>query len=164
MTSSSVRMRQVMDISAAVWGGVIGGLGSLIVQMIMATWLLGSSPWVIYRWIAAIILGERVLPPPADFALTPVLVGLIIHLIISILYSLLLAFMIHRWGLIVGIVGGGLFGVAVYAVNFFTLTLFFPWFFATRNWMMILAHIVFGALAGGVYEGLEVEEFVPVEE
>jgi hypothetical protein len=29
---------------------------------------------------------------------------------------------------------------------------------------MALSHIIFGALAGGIYEGLEVEEFVPVEE
>ena len=63
-----------------------------------------------------------------------------------------------------GIVGGALMGLCLYALNYFTLTAVFPWFFAIRSWMMAVGHILFGAVAGGVYEGLEVEEFVAVEE
>ncbi len=33
-----------------------------------------------------------------------------------------------------------------------------------KSWIMVISHVVFGALAGGIYEALEVEEFVPVEE
>ena len=40
------------------------------------------------------------------------------------------------------------------------LTLLFPWFFAMRSWTLVFTHVIFGALAGGVYESLEVEEFV----
>lgn len=164
MTSSSVRMRQVMDVSAAVWGGVIAGAVFLLVQIIMSTWLLNSTMWVPFRWNAAILLGVDVLPPPASFALLPVLVGLIIHFILSIGFGLLIAFVIHRWGLLIGIVGGGILGLTLYAFNYFTLSAFFPWFFAAKNWMMALGHIIFGAVAGGIYEGLEVEEFVSIEE
>ncbi len=164
MTRSSVRMRQVMDVSAAVWGGVIGGAVFLLVQIIMATGPLSSSMWVPLRWNAAIIMGQGVLPPPAGFALGPVVVGLIVHFALSILFSLLIAFIIHRGGLVMGIVGGALMGLCLYALNYFTLTAVFPWFFAIRSWMMAVGHILFGAVAGGVYEGLEVEEFVAVEE
>jgi hypothetical protein len=60
-------------------------------------------------------------------------------------------------------VGGAILGLLLYAINFYTLTFFFPWFFAMRSWPVIVSHIIFGATAGGVYELLEVEEFVPVE-
>lgn len=164
MTRSTVRMRQVMDVSAAVWAGVVGGAVFLLIQIIMATGPLASSLWVPFRWNAAIILGQGVLPPPADFAFLPVLVGLIVHFGLSILFALLIAFIIHRGGLIMGIIGGGALGLALYAVNYFTLTAIFPWFFAISSWMMAVGHIVFGAVVGAVYEGLEVEEFVAVEE
>jgi hypothetical protein len=164
MTTASNRMRQITDVSAAIWGGLIAGLAYLIIQIIMAVWLLGSSPWVTFRWNAAIVLGQDVLPPPAGFSFGIVLVGLIVHFALSIIFSLILAFIIHRWGLIVGILGGGLFGLALYAVNYYTFTIFFPWFYPIRNWLMVVGHIVFGAVAGGVYEALEVEEFEPVEE
>lgn len=163
MTASSTRMRQIMDVSSAIWGGVIAGTAFLLLQMAMAIWLLASSPWVVFRWNAAIVLGKSVLPPPADFNLIIVIIGLMIHYATSIGASLLLAFMIHRWGLIVGIFGGALFGLGLYAVNYYTLTYFFDWFFPLRNWIMVAGHIMFGALAGGIYEALEVEEFEPVE-
>ncbi|KAA3665304.1 MAG: hypothetical protein DWQ04_01300 [Chloroflexi bacterium] len=164
MTASSTRMRQIMDVSSAIWGGIIAGTAFLLVQMAMAVWVLGSSPWVVFRWLAAIVLGEGVLPPPAGFNLLIFMIGLVIHYATSIGAALLLAFIIHRWGLIVGIVGGALFGLALYAVNYYTLTFFFPWFFLIRNWAMVVGHIMFGALAGGIYEALEVEEFEPIED
>ena len=164
MTQSTVRMRQVMDVSAAVWGGVVGGAVFLLVQIIMTTGPLSSTVWVPFRWNAAIILGQDVLPPPSGFAFGPVLVGLIVHFALSILFSLLIAFVIHRGGLVMGIVGGALLGLCLYAFNYFTLTAVFPWFFAIRSWIMALGHILFGAVAGGIYEGLEVESFEPVEE
>jgi hypothetical protein len=114
------------------------------------------------RRVAAIVLGEGVLPPPATFDLTIFLVALLLHLFLSVIYALVLAFIIHRWGLIVGIVGGALFGLALYVVNYYTFSIFFPWFFPVRSWVDVLSHMLFGAVAGGVYEALEVEEFVPV--
>ena len=164
MTSSTVRMRQIMDFSAAIWGGIVGGLAFLMVQIVMSTWLLSSSIWVPFRWNASIIMGPAVLPPPADFAFGPVLVGLIVHFALSILFSIIIAFCVHRGGLIMGIVGGAILGLALYAINYFTLTLLFPWFFAIRHWLLAIGHMLFGAIAAGVYEGLEVEEFVPAEE
>ena len=164
MTVSSKRMHQITDASAAIWGGVIAGIAFLIIQLGMATWLFGSNIWIVFRWNAAIIMGQDVLSPPHDFNFIIVLVGLIVHFTLSISFSLLIAFIIHRWGLLVGIIGGGLLGLGLYAINFYTMTLFFPWFFPIRNWLMVVGHITFGAVAGGIYEALEVEEFVPVEE
>lgn len=164
MTSSSVRMRQVMDISAAVWGGVVAGLVFLILQIIIAVGSDGGTIWLPFFWNSAIVLGQPILLPPVAFAFVPVIVGLLLHFLFSILFALLIAFIIHRGGLVLGIVGGGLVGLALYALNFYFLSSFMPWFYTIRGWEFAVAHFVFGAVVGGVYEGLEVEEFVPVEE
>lgn len=156
------RMRQVMDWRAALWAGIIAGAVFLIAQMVLLSLLAGGSPWVVPRRIAAIVLGEAVLSPPA-FSLSIVLVALLVHFFLSVVYALILAFIIHRWGMIVGIVGGALFGLALYVINFYTFSILFPWFFPVRSWIDVFTHMLFGAVAGGVYEALEVEEFVPVE-
>lgn len=59
-----------------------------------------------------------------------VAVGVLVHLVLSLVYALLLAFIIHRWGLVVGIVGGALFGVAIYIINYYTFTALFSLVFS----------------------------------
>lgn len=163
MSQATAKMRQVVDWSAAVWAGLISGIIFLVINMILTAIYLGS-PWIIVRLIASIVMGKTVLPPPATFDAPIFIVSLVVHIPLSIAFSCLLAIIFHRWGLLVGILGGALFGIALYLINFYTFTLIFPWFFPMRSWIMLLSHIIFGALAGGIYEGLEVEEFVPVEE
>ncbi|MCI0454121.1 MAG: hypothetical protein L0Y68_03890 [Candidatus Dadabacteria bacterium] len=156
-------MRQVVDWSAAVWAGVISGVVFLLISMLLAYVYIGS-PWVITRLIASIVMGPDVLPPPATFDATIFIVSVIINLILSIAFACILATIFHRWGLLVGIIGGALFGLALYLINFYTFSIIFPWFFLMKSWIMVISHVVFGALAGGIYEALEVEEFVPIEE
>jgi hypothetical protein len=157
-------MRQLVDWRAAVWAGIIAGSAFLLLNLFLIPLFVGGNAWVIVRLLASVILGEGILAPPATFDLTALVVALPTHFALSIGFSLLVAFIIHRGGLLSGIIGGALIGLALYAINFYTLTFFFPWFFAMRNWVFVLTHVAFGALAGGVYEGLEVETFVPVVE
>jgi hypothetical protein len=84
--------------------------------------------------------------------------------VLSIAFTLLIAYIIHRGGLITGILGGALIGLGLYTINFRTLTYVFPWFFAMESTSVLVNHLIFGALAGGIYEALEVEEFEPVYE
>lgn len=164
MTKSSVRMRQVVDVSAAIWAGLIAGVVFLVFQMIMVATIYNDSIFLVFRWAAAIVLGTGVLPPEASgFSFGIFIMGLLLHLGLSVLYSLLIAFIIHRWGLVVGIVGGAFIGLALFMVNYYTMTILFPWFYVASRPAMMLGHMLFGAIAGGIYEGLEVEEFVPVE-
>ncbi len=81
-------------------------------------------------------------------------------------FACLVAFCLHRGGIVVGTLGGAIFGLALYCINFYTLTVpeLYPWFFAMRSWVFVVTHVVFGALVGLIYEALEVEEFMPVEE
>lgn len=163
MGTVTTKMKQVVDWSAALWGGIIAGIIFLIVNMVLTASYVGS-PWVVIRLVAAIVLGPQVLPPPASFQLTQFIIAMIIHLILSIGFASIIAIALHRWGLLVGIIGGAIFGLAFYFINFYTLSYLFPWFFPMRSWIMMVSHIIFGALAGGTYEALEVEKFIPVED
>ena len=162
MGRTKSKMRQVVDWSAALWAGLISGVMFLLINMLLTNVYVGS-PWVVVRLIASVVMGTRVLPPPASFDLTIFVVSVIVHLALSIAFACLIAYVLHRWGLIVGILGGAVLGLALYAINFYTVSFFFPWFFPMRSWIMAAGHLVFGASAGGIYEALEVEEFVPVE-
>lgn len=157
------RMRQLVDWRAAVWAGIISGAVFLIIAMALTAVYVGS-PWVVTRLLASVLLGSGVLPPPATFTAVTFLVSLILNFLLSVAFACTIAFVLHRWGLVVGILGGALFGLGLYAINFYTLSYFFPWFFPLKSWIMVVAHVVFGALAGGTYEALEVETFVPEKE
>jgi hypothetical protein len=156
-------MRQLVDWRAAIIAGVASGLVLLVLEMLL-TWITVGSPWVFPRLIAAIVLGRGVLPPPATFSPGLLLVTLVIHLPLSIAYACLIAFVLHRWGLLVGIVGGAALGLALYLINFGTVFSIYPWFAPMKGWIALWAHVAFGAVAGGVYELLEVERFVPEED
>lgn len=163
MTTSSPRMRQLVDWRAAFWAGLLAGAVFLLVNLFVTPLVIGGNGWVMVRLFASIILGEGVLAPPATFDVLALVVALITHFALAVAYSLLIAYVIHRGGLIAGIIGGALLGLALYSINFYTLTFFFPWFFAMRSGVFVVAHLLFGALAGGIYEALEVETFIPTE-
>lgn len=163
MSYQSLRMRQVVDWRAAVQASTIAGIFFLILNLAFMKFTFGANGWVLIRLLASLVLNKAILAPPATFDATALLVALITHFALSLVFGLLIAYIVHRGGLIVGIVGGAILGLALYAINFYTLTVFFPWFFALHTWVMVMTHIIFGALAGGVYEALEVEIFVPEE-
>ena len=152
--------RQLVDWRAAVLAGVFAGLALFLLQMALTATLVGSA-WVFPRMTAAILLGRAVLPPPATFDAGVVAAAFALHMVLSLAYAALFAFILHRGGLVAGIVGGALLGLGLYAINYFTFAAWFPWFLDLRGGVVLLCHVVFGALAGGFYELLEVERFVP---
>lgn len=162
--TTKVRMEQIVDWRSAVIAGVVAGIVFLVAEMIGRAAVIGGSPWIPFRYIAAIVMGAEALPPPPGFDPVIFVVALLVNFVLSIIFSLILAAIVHEWELVVGIVVGALFGLALYAINYYTFTRFFPWFFPIRNWTDVLSHILFGATAGGVYELLEREKFVPVYE
>jgi hypothetical protein len=154
--------RKVVDFRAVFWAGIVSGLVFLVVNMLLSLLFLGT-PWIFIRMVAALLLGQEVLPPPASFDPAIFIVALVIHLLLSIVFTTILALMIHKWGLLVGIIGGAIFGLALYAINIYTFSFFFPWFFSLRSWIILLSHVFYGATAGGMYEALEVERFETVD-
>jgi len=140
---------------AAILAGLIAGAVFMMLEMIMVPLFMpDGSPWGPPRMIAAIGMGKEVLPPPATFALMPVMVAMIIHFPLSIIFAVILAFMISRFGLGIAVLIGAVFGLALYFVNFYGFTAIFPWFAMARGWVSIFAHIVFGAAAAWAYKAL----------
>lgn len=159
----NIKVRQLIDWKAALIAGFIGGIISLFSNILISSYLL-DSPWLFMRIIASVLMGEGVLPPPADFTWPVFLTGLGIHLVLSLVFACVIAAVVHQWGILISFLGGALLGLAFYAINFYTLSLLFPWFYPFRNWIFLLLYVLYGALTGGVYELLEVERYIEIDE
>jgi hypothetical protein len=148
----------VPDWRAAVWAGFIAGAVFLVLEMLMVPIFLGGSAWDPPRMMAAIVLGERVLPmpgqtpPPLDA--TVMLAALGVHFMLSTIYALMLAALVARVSAGPALALGVGFGLLLYVVNFYGFTALFPWFAMARNWVSILSHAVFGLAVAAAYEAL----------
>ncbi len=145
---------RTIDWKAAIWAGVISGAVFMMLEMIMVPVFLDGSPWGPPRMIAAIVMGEGVLPPPATFDAGILMVAMIVHFALSIFYAIILAFIMSRTDLGVALAIGGAFGLALYLINFYGMTAVFPWFAMARNWVSIFAHVMFGVVAAWAYKAL----------
>jgi hypothetical protein len=155
-------MRQVVDWIAAVWAGLLSATLFMLISVAIP-WLLLGDPGLHLRLIASLALGPSVIPSDGEAGVLVPLLGVAILLILSVLFACVVAFVVHREGWILSAMGGALLGLVLYVINFWTMSLLFPWLFTLRNWMLLLGHVVFGAVVGAVYELLEVERYVPVE-
>jgi uncharacterized membrane protein YagU involved in acid resistance len=157
------RTRQIVDWPVALLAGLIAGTVFLMILLFRASAIFdGATAWVALQYLASMVLGTDVLPPAEPGALIAI-VGVIVHYVLSILFALTLAFITHRWGFIIGIIVGALFGLAVFFINMGIFTLFFPWMYVLNVPTFAIGHVFFGALAGAVYEGFERERFVSVD-
>lgn len=164
MNIEAPRMRQLVDWRAAIQAGVISGLLFFLLNILLLPVAMGGTAGIVVRYLASVLLGKNVLPPSDSSGFGALVAALLATLVLAVVYSCVIAFVIHRGGIITGILGGALLGLALYMINFYSLTLIFPWLYVLTGWTSAFNHIVFGALAGGIYEGLEEEIFVPVEQ
>jgi len=134
--------------------GVIAGIVATVAQIFLWWGFTDKLPWIFYRdarLTAAILMGQEVLPPPAAFEWKILIVATFIHVGISIVYGLILAFLICRLSLLRAMAAGSVYGLAVYVINMYGMTLLFPWFSAARDWITILTHAVFGFSVAATY-------------
>jgi hypothetical protein len=82
-------------------------------------------------------------------------------MILAMLIAMLIAIIVHKYGILISVVGGALIGLAVYIIGFYSFSHFFPWLISYRSSLFMVVFIFYGALAGGLYELMEVEVFVP---
>jgi len=147
----------IRDLSRIRWPAIpiaafAAGSVFLLVNIILAPIVLDVEETLLLRYMGALLMGTDVLTGDASNALV---VGVLLHYVLSALFTLVVAMVIHRWGLLVGIVGGGLMGLALYGINMYTMTVFFEWFFAVNSNVLLLCHVLFGVTAGAVYESLD---------
>ena len=103
MSYQSVRTRQIVDWGAAIRAGFIAGFFFLLANLVFMALSFGANGWVLIRQLASILLGEAILAPPAAFDAAATIVALLVHFALSVGYALLIAYVIHRGGMITGI-------------------------------------------------------------
>lgn len=144
MTTRSIQFLTVL------YAGIIASIFSTIAQILLWWLFWDALPAILYRdarFTAAIILGQTVLPPPATFHLTIFMVATLIHLVLSIVYALILSLLIKGFDLKASVLIGGLFGLIIFTINMYGAVVIYPWFEQTRDWITIVAHVVFGISA-----------------
>ena len=147
---------QSINWGAVIKASLIAGLVFLVLELALVATVGGESMWGPPRMIGAILLGEDVLPPPATFHLASFLAALVVHFGLAIIYGVIFALVADRaaWTLGVETAVGLLFGITIYAVNFYGMTALFPWFAMARNGISIFAHAAFGLVLGYSYRKL----------
>ena len=141
------------NLKAAVWAGLIAGVVFMMLEMLLVGTIGGGSPWGPPRMIAAIGMGKDVLPPPASFDLSILIVAMLIHFALAIVLGIVFALIVARWnmGLITMAVAGAAFGMVVYLITFYGFTALFPWFAMARNGISLFSHAMFGLVLGWSY-------------
>jgi hypothetical protein len=143
------------DWKAAAEAGLIAGAIFMMAEMLMVWMFMGQSPWGPPRMIAAMVMGEGVLPPPAAFDMGIVMTAMAIHFMLSVIYGLMLGWIVHRLAGTSATVIGGVFGLTIYFINFHLIApVMFPWFTNAQNWVSIVAHLIFGLVLGASYATL----------
>lgn len=142
-----------LNLKAGILAGLIAGAVFMMMEMGLVA-MAGDSAWGPPRMIAAIAMGEGVLPPPATFDPMILTVAMAVHFALSIAIGVGFALIARRFGLVMAVVVGAALGLGLYVVNFYGFTAIFPWFAMARNVISIVSHIVFGMVLGLSYRVL----------
>lgn len=137
---------------AVLVAGLAAGTAFLAANLLLMPILLDINGTLTLRYAGALVLGSEAITQAGN---TPLIVGVGVHYALSILFTLVIAIVVHRWGLLVGLIGGAVLGLSFYSINFYTMTRFFEWFAPLDSTVLLIAHITFGIVAGGVYELLD---------
>ncbi|MBT8096794.1 MAG: hypothetical protein HKN35_10000 [Woeseia sp.] len=157
-TATVEPQRKGVDGGALIRAAVVASVATLLMYLYLVPVLVGAgNAAVILRYMASVVMGADVLPPPANLSPTIMLAALAVHAGISLSMAAVIAFILHRWGLLTGIIGGAVLGLVFFAIIHYSLTLIHPHFYAMNHWSVALVHAVFGAIAGGIYELYECE-------
>lgn len=145
-------MTTALKIKPVVVAGIIAGMVFLMAEMAMLA-LSGQSPFGPPRMMAAMVMGEGVLPPPATFDVGIMMVAMAVHLMLSIAFALVFGVVYKMLSRSSGtaLLVGGVFGLAMYFLNFYVMTMVWPWFEMARGMISIVGHVVFGVALGWAY-------------
>ena len=143
-----------IDWGPAIWASLIAGVVFAVLEIALAWAVKGQSPWAPLHMIGAIGLGPDALTPPDTFDLKIISTAVVIHFALAILYGVILAFIVQRMETTWAILVGGLYGLALYLINFYGFTRLFPWFAEARDWVSILTHIVQSGLMAWIYKAM----------
>ena len=152
-THGHLRQQGRIDLAMVLIAGLCAGVIATAAQLIL--WWLVAVPVLETlfrdaRLTAAMVMGTSILPPPSTARWDILLVATMVHFALSIAYALIPAQLANRLRHRSILTAGAFYGVAIYMLNMYVFTALFPWFAVARDWVTLVAHIVFGvALMAG---------------
>lgn len=155
-----VAMRSI-DWKAAIWASIIAGLVFAALEVAMVALVQGKSPWAPLHMIGAIALGSGAMATPDTFDVGVIGTAVGVHMVLALIYGVILAFFITRLDTGMAVIAGAVYGLALYYINFYGFTRWFPWFADARDWISIVNHIVQSALMAYLYKAIERRALTP---
>ena len=151
---AGLQLHEAFSWRAAVYASIVAALVFATLDIGLSWAVRGISPWAPLRMMGAIVLGPKALVPPDTFDARIVAVAILLHLVLSIVYGTFLALVMPRVDAAMGVLIGGLYGLALYYINFYGFTSFSPWFVDQRDWLGIISHGAFGAVLACTYAAI----------
>lgn len=144
------------DWPAAVVAGLVAGAVAMVMDLLWTTLMQGGNPWHTSHQVAAMLMGPELLQGPTQaFNLGVVATAMAIHYGLGIVFGCIVAFIVtgfHYEGSLPMLeIVGGLFGIALYFINFYGMVRLFPWVAEMRSGAYLVEHLVFGMVAASVY-------------
>lgn len=155
----SQKTKLLIDWSAVTWAGIVTALLSLPLLFLILPLIMPLETNSIIQYWASLALGNQVITVPATFSIGLLLVAILVHMVLSLALTLIIACIFHRFGTLVGVMGGALIGLAYYFINIYSMTYFFNWMFLFEGSAFLVFNMVLGAMAGFFYESLEIEQW-----
>lgn len=164
MSDKNQNRRLTVDWNATIISGLVSVCVFYLLNLFLIPYVYGGSYTTVIRYLSSVFLGQAIVPPPSGFNVTSLVVSILFIVILSLIFTFIVSYVFHRGGLITGIIGGAIFGLALYFIFFNSLTLLFPWLYVLKNDMTLINFVVLGILSGGLYETLEVEKYELVDD
>lgn len=146
------------DWTAAAVSGFVAGAVVMVMELFWSTVIINVSPWAASHLVAAILMGPDVLQS-TTFSMGVVIAALAIHYVLGAVFGAILAAIIAPFHLDssirMSLLTGAIFGLLLYAFNFYGMVSFYPWFAEMQNGVVMLSHILFGMTAAVMYRQLE---------
>jgi uncharacterized membrane protein YagU involved in acid resistance len=148
-----VRRRPFHPLSWA-GAGLAGGAVFLAVELVLLP-IVNHLPadWFL-RLLAALITGPVALTHPAGQNGALLVCAFIAHLTFSLAFAFVLCRVEDSLPFLAAIAASALLGLALYMINFYLLTLAFPWFATIRGGVTIAAHVAYGVTTTVTHKGL----------
>jgi hypothetical protein len=143
------------DWLAGAVSGFVAGAILMVLELLWSVTDIGGNPWSTSHKIAAIVMGQDALRSMTEFSVGIVAVALVIHYLLGIFTGLVVSAIITAFhfdsNLNMVLLVGAVLGLVIYLVNFYAMVAFFPWFADLRGSATMLAHLIFGMAAAGMY-------------
>jgi hypothetical protein len=150
-------------------GGALAGLGGGLAMAIAGAVIsvsLGGDIWLESKQIAAVLYGPAVVAQPG-FIAGPVIVGTLLHLVVSTVLGAIFGIMTRRVLHLTSdfgtpLMAGLIYGMLIWVLGYFVvLPLVNPLLLETYAPAFVIQHLIYGAVTGLLYTWLRPQPYDP---